>query len=881
MIGTREKQGEWQREGLTAREVEQSRREHGTNALEGGKRKSFLRQLIGNFGDPIIRVLLIALGVNVLVLFPRCNWFETGGILLAVALSTLVSTLSEWGSERAFEKLRASSAGGKCRVRREGRVEQIEAEELVVGDCLCLQAGEMIQADGRVVFGEVSVDQAALNGESAEAVKRPCGPQKEWDLACEGQVFRGSVVVGGSACVRVERVGKATFYGALAEELQTDTRESPLKVRLSRLAGQISRIGYVMAALVALAYLFGAFVLSFDFDGAAIRAALSDRTFVIGTLIHTVTLVITVVVVAVPEGLPMMITVVLSSNMRRMVKDGVLVRKMVGIETAGSLNILFTDKTGTLTCGKMSVCGTLCGGGVFYRGRRALQGAPAIRQALCRNAMWNTESSMTDAGAVGGNATDRAILEYFYDPMAEEAQILDRRPFTSESKMAAVKTPSGVYVKGAPDVLLPHVTTYLAPDGTERPFTREEAQTLKRLMATQAVTGERLVALCNAERFGKTGVPSGLCLVGILLLRDPLRPEAERSVATLHKAGVQVVMVTGDGESTAVAIARECGLATGGEGEVISGRELAQLEDGELMRRLPHLRVVYRALPGDKSRLVRLAQRLGLVTGMTGDGVNDAPSLKLADVGFAMGSGTDIAREAGDIVILDDNIASICKTVLYGRTIFKSIRKFVTFQLTMNLCAVGVSLLGQFIGIENPVTIIQMLWVNIIMDTLGGLAFAGEAPMAFYMRERPKQREEQILSRSMLHQITLTGAYTLGLCVWFLVSPFCAVYFRRGSNEVYFLTVFFALFIFCGIANSFCARSERMSIFAGLGRNRAFLLIMGLICGVQIAMIYLGGTLFRTTPLALGDLLWTVGMALTVIPVDFLRRLFLRLGAKK
>jgi calcium-translocating P-type ATPase len=879
IIKVLEKKRPWVEAGLSAAEVEESRARSGANVLTRKKKKSFLRQLLANFGDPIIRVLLIALAVNVVVLFREVNWFETGGILLAVFLSTFVSTVSEWGSERAFEKLRESAGTGRCRVIRDGTVREIPAEELVVGDCLLLAGGEQVQADVTVCVGEVTVDQSALNGESIEVHKYPAGGAREWDLTNPAQVFRGSLICSGEAVTRVTRVGSETYYGSLAQELQTETRESPLKLRLSQLATQISRIGYVMAALVALAYLFNAFFLSRGFDSTLIMRAFSDRRYVFETLIHTVTLVITVIVVAVPEGLPMMITVVLSSNMRRMLRDQVLVRKMVGIETAGSLNVLFTDKTGTLTTGKMSVCGTVCGGGVFYRSARALSGAGEVRKRLCESAMWNTDSAWTEAGAVGGNATDRALLTYFHDASLPAPTILKKCPFNSTRKMAAVGTSDGIYVKGAPELLLRHVTTYLTPTGDRKPMTAADRADLDRSLQVNAARGERLLAVCLADRWIEDAPNTPLCLVGIVLLRDRVRREARPSVETLTRAGVQIVMVTGDGQQTATAIAREAGILTEVTPQaVLSGGELADMDDDTLRERLGDLRVIYRALPSDKTRLVRVAQSLNLVTGMTGDGINDAPSLKLADVGFAMGSGTDIAREAGDIVILDDNIASICKTVLYGRTIFKSIRKFITFQITMNLCAVGVSLIGQFIGIESPVTIIQMLWVNIIMDTLGGLAFAGEAPMAQYMKEKPKKREERILSPAMLHQIALTGAYTLALCIWFLCSPLCAYYFGRSVDETYFLTLFFALFIFCGIANCFCARSERMSLFSGIGRNKGFLLIMLFICCVQILMIYFGGTLFRTTPVAARDLAAVIAMSLTVIPFDFLRRLFYRLS---
>lgn len=866
--------------GLSEAEVTASRERNGANVLVTRKRRSFFRELLGNFGDPIIRVLLIALAVNIIVLFREINWFETGGILLAVFLSTFVSTVSEWGSARAFERLREGS-GTLCRVRRAGQTVEIPAEELVVGDIMLLGAGEMVQADARLLSGEIAVDQSALNGEGAEVTKYP-GGRGNWDLASPGAVFRGSLVSSGAACVRVARVGGETLYGSLASELQEDTRESPLKLRLAHLAGQISRIGYIMAALVAVAYLFNAFFLSAGFDRAEILARLVNGRFVFTTLMHVVTLVITVIVVAVPEGLPMMITVVLSSNMKRMLKNGVLVRKMVGIETAGSMNILFTDKTGTLTEGKMSVLGVLSGDCVLYKTPRALTASPALAHALSTCVMGNSDSAMTDKGAVGGNATDRACLSFFYDETVTPPAVRARLPFSSERKYAATVTASGILCKGAPEVLLPRVVSRLTADGSIRLMGAKERQKFEYELHRCASQGERLLLLCRSDAgSGDTATLPPLTLLGAVILRDRVRREAPDAVGRLHRAGVRVVMVTGDAKETAVAIARESGIYCGVEGSVLGGEELAALSDEELSARLDRLAVVYRALPGDKSRLVRAAQMRGLVAGMTGDGVNDAPSLKLADVGFAMGSGTDIAREAGDIVILDDNIASIARTVLYGRTIFKSIRKFITFQLTMNLCAVGVSLFGQFIGIESPVTILQMLWVNIIMDTLGGLAFAGEPPLAMYMHEKPKKREEKILSGAMVHQIAVTGTYTLAVCAWFLASPWTARTFHRATSEVYFLTLFFALFIFCGIANCFAARSERMNLFSAIGRNKPFLFIMTFILGVQLAMLYFGGELFRTVPPAPLDLARIALLAVTVIPVDFIRRCFFRLHRRR
>jgi magnesium-transporting ATPase (P-type) len=314
---------------------------------------------------------------------------------------------------------------------------------------------------------------------------------------------------------------------------------------------------------------------------------------------------------------------------------------------------------------------------------------------------------------------------------------------------------------------------------------------------------------------------------------------------------------------------------------VLTSDELSEMSDEEVKRILPNLAVLSRALPQDKTRLVRLSQELDLVVGMTGDGINDAPSLKIADVGFAMASGADIAKAAGDIVLLDNSFLSINRTILYGRTIFKSIRKFITFQLIMNLTACGVSLVGQFLGIDNPITIIQMLWVNIIMDTLGGLAFAGEAPREHYMRERPKRRSEPILSRSMMSQILLTGLYTLSICVAFLIMPGTHTHFRDGAGDIYFMTGFYALFIFCGIFNCFGARSERMWMLSGIEKNKPFVLIMVFISAVQILMIYFGGSIFRTAPLLVRELGYVIGVSASVVPFEFVRRLFYKLRKRR
>ena len=871
--------------GLTSEEVERSRARHGANRLTEKRRRGFLSRLLGNLSDPIIRVLLVSVAVEVLFTFRSCNRFEVGGILLAVLVSSLVSTASEYGSERAFEKLSREAAATRVTVVREGVRLELSREDLVVGDLLLLRAGEKITADCLLLSGEVSLDLSALNGEAREARRTPGDFSGEWTLDDPHQLFSGAVVTEGEGVARVGRVGDATVYGKLAAELQTETRISPLKLRLSRLARQISRIGYFFAALIALCYLFRAIVVGGGFSAAGIGALLSDPRFVLSTLMRALTLSITVIVVAVPEGLPMMITVVLSSNMRRMMRDHVLIKKLVGIETAGSMNILFTDKTGTLTEGKMKLSRILLPDGNARRVGEVRKGAPAVAEALALSARFNRAGVLSPGEGLAGNATERAAAEAFRsDRIPEGIRATGFVPFSSARKFSAVALSDGaVFVKGAPDYLLPRVRRALSGDGRVVPFDAAAGSRFLSDVARAAANGARVLAVAKAERLSDTVEGLGeLTLVACLLLSDRVRRDAPKTLETLCRAGVRVVMVTGDVAGTAASVGAAAGLYRPDAGDLLfDAAELRDKSDDELAALLPRLSVVCRAVPSDKTRLVRVAQAAGLVVGMTGDGINDAPALRLSDVGFAMGSGTDVAREAGDVVLLDDSIASVAKTVLYGRTIFSSIRKFITFQLTMNLAAVGVSLLGQLFGLPTPITIVQMLWVNLIMDTLGGLMFAGEAPLPSFMREKPKRRDEPILNRTMKGQIAFTGGYTLLLSVGFLVFPFFRRSFGFDAAPVRFLTAFFVLFIFSGLFNCVNARTERLRLFSGMLRNRLFLPLIALISAIQLLMVYRGGELFRTVPLAPRALLSVVLLAFTVIPVDLLRKFFAALSGKK
>lgn len=865
------------RSGLSRSEVEASRRQHGANHFTQRGRQSFWRQFLASFGDPIIKILLAALALNVLVSLRDHSWFEPVGIGVAVFLATFVSTLSEYGSESAFARLQEEAARLTCRVQRKEGLQVVPISDVVVGDLVLLQAGEKVPADGLLLSGRLQVDQSSINGESAEAAKLPrgSGTPRRWSPEEPNQLFRGTVVTAGQGVLLVRRVGDGTLYGSLALELQTDSVESPMKVRLGHLAKTISRMGYTAAVLIALADLFHALVMNNGFRWAAVLTDLQTPEILISHLLHAALLAIAIVVVAVPEGLPMMITVVLSSNMLRMKRDHVMVRKMVGIETAGSLNILFTDKTGTLTTGRMRVDRLILGDGTVCRALRQIRGE-SLRTLAALSCLCNNEASLVRGRAAGGNSTDRAILEFAAGEGPAAGSVLVQ-PFDSTRKYSCARLTGGgglLLFKGAPEVLLPRCTSYYGADGRRRNGVPAAVRS-----AMGAMTGEamRVLVLAVGDPASATASGGSLTLLGLLGLRDGLRPGVEQAVRQVREAGIQTVMITGDNRETALAIAREASIVTdAGTDLVLTSSELARMSDSQLQAVLPRLRVVARALPSDKSRLVRAAQALGLVAGMTGDGVNDAPALKKADVGFAMGSGTEVAKEAGDIVILDNNFASIARAVLYGRTIFKSIRKFIVFQLTMNLCAVGVSLLAPFIGIDTPVTVTQMLWINIIMDTLGGLAFAGEPPLERYMQEPPKARNEPILSRQMLSQILTTGAYTVVLCAAFLKLSFFRALFGFSRNYIGFMTAFFTLFIFCGIFNAFNARTHRTNLLANLRHNPAFVTIMAAVSGIQILLIFYGNAIFRTTPLDAASILRVLLLAATVIPFDLCRKLVFR-----
>ncbi len=913
--------------GLTTEEAAKQRERYGSNALPKRKPTPFFKLFLKNLGDPIVRILIAALFINFLFLSKTFDVFETLGILFAIVSAASISALSERGGERAFEKLWEETSHTAVRVMRDGAVTLLPIEAPVVGDTVLLASGEQIPADGVLTEGEIKVSLAALNGESKECRRtvphgRACTEHPDaWSPDNDGVLLRGSVITAGEGQMRVMRVGEGTLYGSLIGELGIDTRESPLRTRLSHLAVQMSRVGGIAAVLVALSYLLHTFYIDAGGTWAGARMLLSDAAFVGNALLHALMLATTTVVMAVPEGLPMMISVVLSSNIKKMQRDRVLIKKPVGIETAGSMNLLFCDKTGTLTCGRPSVVGIVTGDGTSYATLSELaQKAPAVAAVFAKNAYYNTQCAIPKArgdAPIGGNATERALLSAAFQASFKKPNVLrisGRVPFDSEKKYSSVELDGVCYFKGAPEVLLSSCKLALTADGGRVPIPYAALEARLSALAADAM---RVLALC-------TEVGGVRTFAAFLCIRDAVRPDAREAVEALQAAGVQVVMITGDNPETATAIARACGIlpsrdgesamsvaegrrgsksgrgmfmhagkgtaalsvkraggvapvhTLGGEGLVLTSAELAAQSDEALSALLPRLAVVARALPQDKSRLVRLAQAKNLTVGMTGDGVNDAPALRAADVGFAMGSGTEVAKAAGDIVISDDAVSSIAKAVLYGRTVFKNIRKFIMFQMTTNLSAVAISVICPLLGIETPITVLQMLWINMIMDTLGSLAFAAEPPSPHFMREAPLARGTPIMNRYMVLRIFSMCIWLPLLCVSFLSSETMREHFSYYETPVRFLGAFFALFVFADICNSVSARTLHPNPLRGLWKNKAFVFIFALIICVQLLIIYFGGAVFRTFPLSPREFSLVLFFAALTLPVSAVLKLAMR-----
>ena len=876
-------------QGLTDPEVEASRREFGSNEIPDSEPTTFWEEFKETFGDPMIKILLaIAVLMIVMFFFGYAEIYEPLGTIVAVLIVAFVSAKTGVASDTKYRELKDSTKKDQCKVHRNGMVAVIDVDDVVVGDKVLLQSGDKIPADGILVSGSLAVDNSALNGEAEECKKSEAPEAFELPEEITGDtfvdrhsLFRGAVVFDGEGMLDVRKVGLKTMMGKMAEEMQEDEPDSPLKVKLAKLANQISKFGYIGAVVIAVLY-FGYFILNAGGVSAYFSMGIEQ---IIKDIVNAVSLAVVIIVCAVPEGLPLMISLVLMQNTSKMLDHNVLVRKAEGIETAGSLNILFSDKTGTITKGKLEVVDFFTADGASIPISELSRHSGV--KGLIDLAIGKNTQSMFDGEhrVIGGNATDQALMKFIGEDTFhalesnKECVVTKAQSFNSTNKFsqARIESLGKTFYKGAPERLLASASKYLDGDGTIREI---DSAALNKKIDALAEKAMRVLAFGYSERdLAENQINDDIVIIGLVGIRDDVRAEAKDAIRQVQNAGIQVVMITGDRLETAAAIAKDAGLLNDASDIALTSAQLNEKSDEELKKIIPNIRVIARALPTDKSRMVRLCQEMNLVVGMTGDGVNDSPALKRADVGFAMGSGTEAAKEAGKIVILDDNFKSIKDAIWYGRTIYHNILKFCKFQLVINVAAVVVSAIAPFFGVEEPLKVTHLLFVNLVMDGLGAIMLGNEPALAKYMDEKPRRRDESIVSKKMMTQIVIMGAWLTVISFIYLKLPFFAGLF---ATEEQHLTGYFVLFIVSALFNGFNVRDDGFAIFKGLQENTGFLKVFFTIILVQALIVNAAlvpfaaftwiGNMFSCVPFGINGWIAVVLLAVTMIPVDMVRK---------
>lgn len=864
-------ENDWLALGLNDRQIEESRSQHGQNELTPPPRPSMWKLYLEKFQDPVIRILLVAALLSFIVAFIEQDFAETIGIVFAILLATGIGFYFEYDAARKFDVLNALGSEALVRVIRNGAVCEVLRKELVVGDIILLETGDEIPADAELLQAEsLQVNESNLTGEPV--VRKSTNP-KHFDANAPyvtNHLMRGTTIVEGGAVARVIAVGDHTEIGQVAREATVLTGEkTPLNLQLDRLAGLISKIGYTVAALAFV--IFTAQGLMEYIPTIEVWGGL-EYMHAFKLVLTNFMMAVTLIVMAVPEGLPMAVTLSLALNMRRMLKTNNLVRKMHACETMGAITVICTDKTGTLTQNRMTVS-------------EMVQNAPEDMAVLEEAIACNTTAFLNEERSKGlGNPTEVALLLWLeqqhadYLDIRKRVQEVKRLPFSSERKYMATAVRSEalgrqvLYVKGAPEILLDLCAG----------LTENELETYRTKLKDWQMHAQRTLMMAYKEvdvedmdcaEQVRTG---GLTLIGLAAISDPVRQEVPSAVKNCLKAGVQIKVVTGDSTGTATEIARQIGLWTSEDDDrnCIKGVDFAALTDEEALRRIPDLKVMSRARPLDKQRLVKLLQSRGEVVAVTGDGTNDAPALNFAQVGLSMGTGTSVAKEASDITLLDDSFGSIVTAVMWGRSLYKNIQRFVMFQLTINFTALLVVLIGAFMGTTLPLTVTQMLWVNIIMDTFAALALASLPADPKVMNDKPRPIGQFIITRPIWMSI-------LGFGSAFVVA-LLAMILHASSLDVYELTVFFTFFVMLQFWNLLNAKaySTSDSAFKDLNRCYGVLLVLGLILLGQWLIVQFGGAVFRTVPLEAMDWIKIIGASSLVLWAGEIVRLVGRLKTK-
>ena len=887
--------------GLTQEEVAESRMRHGVNLLTPPKRESMWKLYLEKFRDPVIQILLIAACLSLFISVMNNEYAETIGIIIAILLATGIGFLFEYDANKKFDLLNQVNEETLVKVIRDGVVTEIPRKDIVVGDIVLMETGEEVPADG-VLLEAISllVDESSLTGEPSVSKTVDEKAFRQDTAYPSNQLLRGSMILDGHGTYRVDVVGDATEIGKVAQQSTEKSQEpTPLNIQLEKLAGLIGKIGFTVAGLAFAVFFIKDVLLHYDFSTFH---TLSDWLPAIQDTLKFFMMAVTLIVVAVPEGLPMSVTLSLALNMRRMLVTNNLVRKMHASETMGAVTVICTDKTGTLTQNQMQVQEVcmidqgelikdstrftaetlrLLAEGISVNSTAFLEEPAAQSQTLSGK---QTDAHPSTPSVKGvGNPTEVALLLWLfrqgidYLPQRRGAEVISQLTFSTERKYMAtlVRCANGgrvLYVKGAPEIVMGFSSKMSGEmqsrlDEMLSEYQHKAMRTLG--FAYKIVDEDALDCLTEIEQ-------GGLTFMGVAAISDPIRSDVPEAVRKCQNAGIDVKIVTGDTPGTAREIARQIGLWTEADTEdnAITGFDFSQLSDEEALNRVLDIKIMSRARPTDKQRLVQLLQKKGAVVAVTGDGTNDAPALNHAQVGLSMGSGTSVAKEASDITLLDNSFHSIGTAVMWGRSLYKNIQRFILFQLTINFVALFIVLLGAFIGTELPLTVTQMLWVNLIMDTFAALALASIPPSEQVMDEKPRSHTDFIISHAMWYNIIGVGTVFLIFLMGMLVC-FNNAY---GGMTTHRLTVFFTVFVMLQFWNLFNARAfgSAESAFKSVDKAYGLELVAGLILVGQFLIVQWGGEVFRTEPLSLSTWGLIIGATSVVLWVGELWRLIRR-----
>lgn len=869
--------------GLTDEQVKQSREQHGKNVLTPPQRTSLWKLYLDKYRDPIIQILLVAAFVSLILAFIEKNFMETIGIFVAVFLATTVGFYFERDAAKKFNLLTALSEEQPVKVRRNGKVMEIPRHDVVVGDVVLVEVGDEVPADGElIVCNDLQINESALTGEPVAEKSLEGGGDGAYP---RNVILRSTMVMNGRGEFVVTAVGDATEIGKVAKKSTEQTSvETPLHMQLDKLAKMISKVGSVVSVAAFFIFLIHDILTNPAWGG-------KDYFYMAEIVLKYFMMAVTLIVMAVPEGLPMAITLSLALNMRRMLKSNNLVRKLHACETMGAVTVICTDKTGTLTQNKMQVS--------------ALELKQGDEALLDTAIALNSTAELNDGKPIG-NPTESALLLWLdaqgkdYEELRKQVNVLKQLPFSTERKMMAtlaeVDGETYLFVKGAPEIVMKKC---IIEDRMQRQSAEELDEWQHKAMRTLAFAYKKVEAsIMRTSRTSTAEVvalldANDLQLQAIAAIADPIRPDVPAAVQECRHAGIEVKVVTGDTAATALEIGKQIGVFEdepeniGADGsltsldqQMITGEQWEALSDEEAYERAKDIRVMSRARPTDKQRLVAMLQKRGEVVAVTGDGTNDAPALHYAHVGLSLGSGTSVAKEASDMTLLDDSFKSIANAVMWGRSLYRNLQRFLFFQLVVNVAALLLVLGGSVIGTEMPLTVTQILWVNLIMDTFAALALASLPPSHEVMKDKPRKASDFIINKSIGFGILFCGI------VFFLVMFALLVYCERrgkGGVDVHELTMFFTTFVMIQFWNLFNAKAlmSHHTAFRHFLKDKGMILVLVLVLVGQWIIVTFGGEMFRTTPLSLHEWLLIIGSTSVVLWVGELWRTFKRMIAKR